>query len=116
VAECFSLKRTLRSTSFAEERRTRPDLQHWLSRSPEEHLAAVEFLRQQFHGSRARLRRVYRVVDCPWAEFLIVWAYALAFHGAPRFTGDLDILIQATDENTGRVLTAIRAFGCPVDD
>jgi len=26
-------------------------------------------------------------------EFLVVGAYALAFHGAPRFTGDLDILI-----------------------
>ena len=27
-------------------------------------------------------------------EFVIVGAYALAFHGAPRFTGDLDILVR----------------------
>ena len=33
------------------------------------------------------------------AEFLIVGAYALAFHGAPRFTGDLDILIRPTVED-----------------
>ena len=26
-------------------------------------------------------------------EFVVVGAYALAFHGAPRFTGDLDVLI-----------------------
>jgi hypothetical protein len=50
------------------------------------------------------------------AEFLIVGAYALAFHGAPRFTGDLDILIRPTDENTSRVLAAIRAFGFPIQD
>jgi hypothetical protein len=28
-------------------------------------------------------------------EFLIVGAYALAFHGAPRFTGDIDILVPS---------------------
>ena len=49
------------------------------------------------------------------ADFLIVGAYALAFHGAPRFTGDLDILIRPTDENAASVLTAIRAFGFPAD-
>lgn len=48
------------------------------------------------------------------AEFLIVGAYALAFHGAPRFTGDIDILIRPTDANAVRVLDAIRDFGFPV--
>jgi hypothetical protein len=33
------------------------------------------------------------------AEFLIVGAYALAFHGAPRYTGDIDVLIRPTVEN-----------------
>jgi hypothetical protein len=49
-------------------------------------------------------------------EFLIVGAYALAFHGAPRFTGDLDVLVRPTEENASRVLAAIRAFGFPVTD
>lgn len=47
-------------------------------------------------------------------EFLIVGAYALAVHGAPRFTGDLDVLIRPTVENAARLLTAVRAFGFPV--
>jgi hypothetical protein len=47
------------------------------------------------------------------AEFLIVGAYALAFHGAPRYTGDIDVLIRPTLENGGRVLAAISAFGFP---
>ena len=49
-------------------------------------------------------------------EFLIVGAYALAFHGAPRYTGDIDILIRPTLENARRALAAIAAFGFPVDD
>ena len=31
-----------------------------------ERIAAVEFLRRQVDGGRARLRRVHRVLDCPW--------------------------------------------------
>jgi hypothetical protein len=47
-------------------------------------------------------------------EFLIVGAYALAFHGAPRFTGDLDVLVRPTPDNAAQLLAAVRAFGFPV--
>jgi hypothetical protein len=46
-------------------------------------------------------------------EFVIVGAHALAFHGAPRFTGDLGILIRPTVDNARRALTAIAEFGFP---
>ena len=46
-------------------------------------------------------------------EFVIVGAYALAFHGAPRFTGDLDVLVRPTEENGQRLLDAIADFGFP---
>lgn len=46
-------------------------------------------------------------------EFVIVGAHALAFHGAPRFTGDLDILVRPTEDNGRRVLAAIAEFGFP---
>lgn len=49
-------------------------------------------------------------------EFVVVGAYALAFHGAPRFTGDLDILIRPTLDNAARLLAALEAFGFPVMD
>ncbi|CAN5773183.1 nucleotidyl transferase AbiEii/AbiGii toxin family protein [soil metagenome] len=49
-------------------------------------------------------------------KFLIVGAHALAAHGAPRATGDLDIWVQATTENAARVLTALRQFGAPLLD
>ena len=47
------------------------------------------------------------------AEFLVVDAHALAAHGAPRATGDLDIWIRATPENAERVLNALDVFGAP---
>ncbi len=43
--------------------------------------------------------------------YLIVGGYALAFHGAPRFTGDLDILVHPDPQNAQRVLRAIADFG-----
>ncbi len=44
-------------------------------------------------------------------EFIIVGGYALAFHGAPRFTGDLDLFVRPDRENAGRILSALKEFG-----
>ena len=44
-------------------------------------------------------------------EYIIVGGYALAFHGAPRYTGDIDILIRPNAENARRVLSALDEFG-----
>ena len=46
-------------------------------------------------------------------EYVIIGAHALAFHGAPRFTGDLDVLVKPTEENGRRLLAAIADFGFP---
>jgi hypothetical protein len=46
-------------------------------------------------------------------EFLVVGAYALAFHGAPRFTGDLDIFVRPMIDNARRLRAAVEAFGFP---
>ena len=44
-------------------------------------------------------------------SYVIVGGYALAFHGAPRFTGDLDIFVKPDHENSGRIVAALSAFG-----
>ena len=46
-------------------------------------------------------------------EFLLVGAYALAVHGYPRATGDLDIWVRCSDENASRVWLALRRFRAP---
>ncbi len=49
-------------------------------------------------------------------RFMIVGAYALAVHGQPRATGDLDVWIEATEQNASKAYTALAAFGAPLDD
>ena len=50
------------------------------------------------------------------AEFLVVGAHALAAHGIPRATGDLDVWVNSTPENAARVITALKVFGAPLAD
>lgn len=44
-------------------------------------------------------------------EYVVVGGYALAFHGAPRYTGDMDILVNPDVINAGRIIAALEDFG-----
>lgn len=46
--------------------------------------------------------------------FVVVGAHALAAHGFPRATGDLDVLVEPSAENARRVVEALTAFGAPL--
>lgn len=46
-------------------------------------------------------------------EYVIVGGYALAFHGAPRYTSDLDVLVGPELDNVRRLVAALSAFGFP---
>ncbi|ERP39045.1 hypothetical protein CALK_0539 [Chitinivibrio alkaliphilus ACht1] len=48
-------------------------------------------------------------------DFLLVGAYALAVHGFPRATGDIDIFVKPDSENAQRVLKTLDEFGAPRD-
>ena len=47
-------------------------------------------------------------------DFVIVGAYALAFHGAPRASGDIDVLVRAEPDNAARVVRRLSSFGAPL--
>lgn len=49
-------------------------------------------------------------------RFLVAGAHALAVHGVPRATQDLDIWIEPTQENADRVWDALMRFGAPLED
>ncbi|MCP4202682.1 MAG: hypothetical protein GY769_12195 [bacterium] len=57
---------------------------------------------------------LHALVDCG-AEFIVVGAHAMAVHGVPRATGDLDLVVRPTKENAERVFAALQAFGAPID-
>jgi len=44
-------------------------------------------------------------------RFLIIGGYALAAHGAPRYTGDLDTWLWVNGDNADRVLVVLESFG-----
>ena len=53
----------------------------------------------------------FRALNANRVEYVIVGSYALAFHGAPRATGDIDIWIRPIEANAERLLAALRDFG-----
>jgi len=59
------------------------------------------------------LLRAFLAAD---VRFIVVGAYALAVHGRPRATGDLDVWVDPTPENAPRVMIAIVDFGAPIAD
>lgn len=44
-------------------------------------------------------------------EFLVVGGYALAAHGHPRYTGDIDVWYRPTTANVSKLLQVLEAFG-----
>ena len=48
-------------------------------------------------------------------DFVIVGAFALAYHGAPRASGDIDVFVRPTPENARRLIAALNRFGAPLD-
>lgn len=56
-------------------------------------------------------RELFALFNEHKVEYVIVGGYALAFHGAPRYTGDIDILIHPAPANAHRILEALDEFG-----
>jgi hypothetical protein len=44
-------------------------------------------------------------------DYIIVGAHALAYHGSPRYTGDIDIFVRPDPENAKNILSALEKFG-----
>ena len=60
-----------------------------------------------------RVELLFALLDAD-ARFLVVGAHAMAVHGVPRGTQDLDLWIDARPENAERVWNALAAFGAPL--
>ena len=49
-------------------------------------------------------------------KYLIVGGHAVMLYTEPRYTKDLDIWVEASEENSGRVFQALAAFGAPLKE
>jgi len=57
------------------------------------------------------LREFLESLNSNEVEYVVVGAFAVAHHGFPRYTADLDILVRTSEENVQRVLAALTQFG-----
>ena len=56
-------------------------------------------------------KELLELLNANKVEYLVVGSYALAFHGAPRFTGDIDLFVKPEQANAKRILVALNEFG-----
>ena len=56
-------------------------------------------------------KELLELLNAHEVDYLIVGGYALALHGSPRFTGDLDIYLSTHSDNAKKVLSVLNEFG-----
>jgi hypothetical protein len=59
----------------------------------------------------ADLKEFIELLNSRRVEYVIVGAHSLAFHGRPRYTGDLDILVRPSPKNAEKIAAVLREFG-----
>jgi hypothetical protein len=61
-------------------------------------------------------RDLFAAFNAAQVRYLLVGGYALAFHGRPRFTKDLDVWLEPETGNAKRAHAALEAFGAPLQE
>lgn len=91
------------------------EISYWLTRSPNERIAAVGVMRRRMFGdadaSGSRLHEFLESFIEHDVRFLVVGGYALAAHGLPRATGDFDAWVWIDASNARRIVSALADFG-----
>ena len=60
---------------------------------------------------RKDLREFIELLNSHDVKYVVVGGYAVAYHGHPRNTGDIDIFVEISHENASRIESVIGAFG-----
>lgn len=92
------------------------DYAFWKTQSYQRRLSTVEEIRREYHRWQdqppsADFRDFAAILNKYAVRYLIVGGYAVAFHGHPRYTKDLDIWIERTPENARKLIAALDDFG-----
>lgn len=57
------------------------------------------------------LREFVELLNSTGVEFVVVGAHAVAYHGRPRYTGDLDLFVRPSMDNARRIVRTLQDFG-----
>ena len=94
------------------------EMRFWLTQTPQERLLHMELLRRINYGYRAteRLQRFLRLLNSYQVEYLLIGGYAVAYHGYPRATNDMDVWVAIHPDNAERLVSVLQAFGFSVPE
>ena len=56
-------------------------------------------------------KEFFQLLNANEVQYLIVGGYAVAYHGYPRYTKDIDVWIHVNPDNAARVVRALADFG-----
>jgi len=91
------------------------DFEYWKTKSPEERIDSIEILRLQYiklqENVQQGLQRVYKITKQKSGWISVIGGYAVWFHGHPRYTGDIDIWLNPTKGNIGKIPQVLNEFG-----
>ncbi len=59
------------------------------------------------------LKEFLRLLNSHEVEYVVIGAHALAFHGLPRYSEDLDLWLAKTEDNARKLAQALEEFGLP---
>lgn len=57
------------------------------------------------------LREFIELLNAHEVRYLVVGAHAVAFHGRPRYTADIDFFVDSSSENAQRISDTLQEFG-----
>lgn len=116
-----------RSVNMHEHDQTAEDIIHWLKKSPSERLHAVTYLTahslsddhfeirsEVIEGKQViypLFERFYKLLDLHKVQYLTIGGYAMAYFGIPRFSDDLDIWVNSSQENMSLLSSALIGVG-----
>lgn len=61
-------------------------------------------------------KELLKLLEKHKVEYMIIGGYAVAFYGYPRFTKDIDIFFEVSEENIHKLIEALIDFGFPASD
>ena len=90
------IRKVIKKANLRDFSEVKENLSYWLSKTPEERVEAVEYLRRTLHGSSASFKDLFSSFNAHKVDCLIVGAHALAYHGASvdRFLGVTTFLVN----------------------
>lgn len=116
-----------RKIDMKEHDQTAEDVVYWMTKRPSERLRAVTYLTAQslpeaVHDHKTQVNE-YKETIFPLfgqlleslrtrqVEYLMIGGYAMAYHGMPRYTDDIDIWVKTSQRNMSSLSSALIALG-----